>query len=378
MKVNPLRKLESLGQSIWIDFIRRDILDSGELLKLIKEDGVSGVTSNPSIFEKAIIESDDYDEAVHRLSNEGKQAAEIYDALTIEDITNTADLFRPTYKQKEGRDGFVSIEVSPHLAHDTEGTNAEARRLWQAVDRPNVMIKVPATVEGLPAIQQLIGEGININITLLFGLPRYRQVVDAYLSGLEKLCNQGKRLDQVASVASFFLSRIDVLVDPILEKIMQDKDHPKSELAGRIHGQLAIASAKAAYEIYEEIISSSRFRALALKGARPQCLLWASTSTKNPAYSDLKYIEPLIGPNTINTLPLETLAAYRDHGDPELRLKEGVSNAHWYLENLKELGIELDAVTQKLEDEGVEKFNKAYDLLIKRLGEKKKESFIMR
>jgi transaldolase len=378
MKVNPLRKLESLGQSIWIDFIRRDILDSGELLKLIKEDGVSGVTSNPSIFEKAIIESDDYDEAVHRLSNEGKQAAEIYDALTIEDITNTADLFRPTYEQKEGWDGFVSIEVSPHLAHDTEGTNAEARRLWQAVDRPNVMIKVPATVEGLPAIQQLIGEGININITLLFGLPRYRQVVDAYLSGLEKLCNQGKRLDQVASVASFFLSRIDVLVDPILEKIMQDKDHPKSELAGRIHGQLAIASAKAAYEIYEEIISSSRFRALALKGARPQCLLWASTSTKNPAYSDLKYIEPLIGPNTINTLPLETLAAYRDHGDPELRLKEGVSNAHWYLENLKELGIELDAVTQKLEDEGVEKFNKAYDLLIKRLGEKKKESFIMR
>ena len=370
---NSLQRLERFGQSIWMDFIRRGTIVSGELKQLIEEDGLSGVTSNPSIFEKAIAESHDYDEAIRALALEGKSVDEIYATLTVEDIQRTADLFRPVYDRLSGADGFVSLEVSPYLAHDTAGTIADARRLWAAVARPNAMIKVPATREGLPAIQQLIGEGININITLLFGLPRYRQVAEAYLAGLETLAAQRKPLKSVASVASFFLSRIDVLLDPRLEELIAT-DKSKADLAQQFHGQVAILSAKAAYEIYKEIFASERFRKLKAQGARTQRLLWASTSTKNPAYNDLKYVEALIGPETVDTVPLETLAAYRDHGEPAPRLANGAANASQTLRRLGEVGIDLEVTTQQLEDEGVKKFAKAFDVLMKTLKEKQAQT----
>ena len=303
MKSNPLLDLQNLGQSIWMDFIRRKMIRSGELRQLIEEDGISGVTSNPSIFEKAITESHDYDEAIRTLTLEGKTADEIYQLLMVEDIQMVADLLRPTFDQTGRRDGFVSLEVSPRLAHDTTGTIEEARQLWSLVNRPNAMIKVPATHEGLPAIRQLIGEGINVNITLLFGLTRYREVADAYITGLETLAAKGRELRQVASVASFFLSRIDVLLDPLFEK-MKLAGGLQADSAALLYGQVAIASAKVAYQIYQVIFGSDRFKKLANKGASPQRLLWASTSTKNPTDSDIKYIEPLIGPDTINTLPV--------------------------------------------------------------------------
>jgi transaldolase len=366
MAANPLLKFEALGQSIWLDLIGRGMFSTGELRRLIEEDGLRGVTSNPSIFEKAIAGSRDYDEAIRALIKQGKSADEIYQVLTVEDIRQAAELFRPDYERLNGADGFVSLEVSPRLAYDTVATIAEARRLWAAVDRPNVMIKVPATRQGLPAVRQLIGEGINVNVTLLFGLPRYREVAEAYVGGLEALAAQGRAIDRVASVASFFLSRIDVLLDPILDKMMQTGE-AKADLAKALRGKVAIASAKAAYQIYEEIFFSERFGRLKAQGARPQRLLWASTGTKNPAYGDTKYVEPLIGPETVNTLPLETLVAYRDHGHPAARLKEGVAEAHWVLQRLADVGIDLDATTQQLEDEGVQKFIQAYDALMKAL-----------
>jgi transaldolase len=370
MQENPLLKLETFGQSIWIDFIRRSTLTSGELRQFIEKDGVLGVTSNPSIFEKAIAGSHDYDSAIRTLALEDKNVEEIYQALTVEDIQRAADLFRPVYDRLEGADGFVSLEVSPRLAYDTPGTISEARRLWAAVNRPNVMIKVPATQAGLPAIYQLTAEGINVNVTLLFGLPRYRQVAEAFIAGLEARAAQGQPLRHVASVASFFLSRIDVLLDPVLEKTLQEEGS-LGELATALHGHLAIASARAAFQIYKEIFDGERFRKLVAQGARAQRLLWASTSTKNPAYSDVKYVEPLIGPETINTLPLETLEAYRHHGHPASRLTNCVAEALWMLERLPELGIHLDEVTQQLEDEGVQKFVKAFDLLMNTLTDKR-------
>ncbi len=373
IKENSLLKLEHFGQSIWMDFIRRGTIVSGELKQLIEDDGLGGVTSNPSIFEKAIAESHDYDEAIRALALEGKSVDQIYAALTVEDIQRTADLFRPVYDRLHGADGFVSLEVSPHVAHDTAATIADARRLWAAVARPTAMIKVPGTLEGLPAIQQLIGEGININVTLLFGLPRYRQVAEAYLAGLETLAARGKPLKSVASVASFFLSRIDVLLDPALEKLIAT-DKSKADLAGQFHGQVAILSAKAAYEIYKDIFASERFRKLKAQGARTQRLLWASTSTKNPAYNDLKYVEALIGPETVDTVPLETLAAYRDHGEPAPRLANGIANASLTLRRLREVGIDLDVATQQLEDEGVKKFAHAFDVLMQTLKEKRAQT----
>jgi len=363
MKPNPLLQLQDFGQSVWLDNLSRHLLTSGELRRLIEEDGLRGETSNPAIFEKAIDESHDYDDAVRALAREGKSAAEIYQALTVDDIQRAADLFRPDYDRLDGRDGFVSLEVSPHLADDTAGSIAEARRLWAAVDRPNVFIKIPATRAGLPAISQLIGEGISINITLLFGLGRYSEVAEAYLAGLEARAAQDQPLERVASVASFFLSRIDVLVDPMLEKTIQ-AGGSRAEVARSLHGQVAIASAKMAYQIYKGIFSSDRFRHLEARGARSQRVLWASTGTKNPAYSDVKYIEPLIGSETVNTMPLETIDAYRDHGQPKARLEEDVAEAGRVLDRLPELGIDLGAVTQQLEREGVDKFNKPYDRLM--------------
>lgn len=369
MNINPLLALESHGQSIWMDFISRGTISSGQLQRWIEEDGISGVTSNPSIFEKAIARSDDYDEAIRVLGLSGETPEEILRLLTVEDIQRVAYLLSPTYDRTDGRDGFVSLEVSPGLAHDTEGTIAEARELWTRVNRPNVMIKVPATLEGIPAIRELTGDGINVNITLLFGLSRYQEVADAYLGGLEILAAKKKPLKPVASVASFFLSRIDTFIDPVLEKIIKT-DTPQAGIAAQLHGQIAIASAKVAYEMYKEIFGSESFASLAKKGARAQKLLWASTSTKNPAYSDTKYMEALIGPDTINTVPVETLNAYRDRGHPEQTLDQEVREAYQLLDSLSSVGIDVDAVTQQLEDQGVEKFITAFNRLMLSIKEK--------
>lgn len=369
MKDNPLKQLGTLGQSIWLDYIRRDLIAGGGLRRLIEEDGVRGMTSNPSIFEKAIADSHDYDEDIRDMALKGKGAAAIYESISQRDVQSAADEFRPVYERTDGSDGYVSLEVNPHLACDTRGTTEEARRLWTALNRPNVFIKVPATAEGLPAIRQLISEGINVNVTLLFGLPRYRQVVEAYIAGIEARAAQGKPVKHVTSVASFFISRIDALVDPLLEKLVA-RGGREADLAKKARGRVAIASAKMAYQIFKEIFGGDRFGKLAARGARVQRLLWASTSTKNPDYGDVKYVEALIGPDTVNTAPPETLDAYRDHGEPEARLERDVGEARRLLGRLPELGVRIDTVTQQLEDEGVEKFNKPFDKLMETLSQR--------
>ena len=362
MTTNKVKQIHDYGQSIWLDFIDRNFIKSGELKKLIDEDGVRGVTSNPAIFEKSISGSDAYDEQIAELSRQGKRNDEIFYAVAIDDIKAATDLFQPLYEEEvEGADGFVSLEVSPLLARDTEGTIAQAMDLWEKVGRKNVMIKIPGTAEGLPAIRKCISEGININVTLLFGLPRYEEVTEAYISGLEDRLNAGKSINKIASVASFFLSRIDVVADPLL----QEKGF------GELKGEVAIASAKKAYQIYKRVFGSERFKKLEEKGARPQRVLWASTSSKDPAFSDVKYVEALIGPDTVDTIPMETLEAYRDHGNPENRLEQDLNKAHQTMEKLKEIGINIDEITQKLEDEGIEKFNKPYEKLLKAIDDQK-------
>jgi len=362
MKTNSLKQLVTLGQSIWLDYIRRDLITGGELKRLIEEDGLRGMTSNPSIFEKAIVESNDYDEDIHAQAQAGNDARTIYETISQRDVQSAADVFRPLYDRTDGVDGYVSLEVNPHLARDTQGTIDEARRLWAALDRPNVFIKVPATLEGLPAIRQLIGDGINVNVTLIFGLPRCREVAEAYIAGLEDRSAKGKPINRIASVASFFVSRIDALIDPLLAK----QDGAPAEKAC---GQVAIASARTAYQIYKEIFGSDRFKKLLAQGARAQRLLWASTGTKNPEYSDVKYIEALIGPDTVNTAPVETINAYRDHGEPQARIEQDVGKAAQLLNRLPTLGIDLNALTQQLEDEGVEKFNQPFDKLMEALSQ---------
>ncbi|QTR49109.1 transaldolase [Candidatus Thiothrix anitrata] len=360
MEHNPLQRLTIFGQSIWLDYIRRDLITSGELQRLIEEDDLRGITSNPAIFEKAITDSHAYDTAIRELAQQGNNAEAIYETLSQQDVQSAADAFRPLYDRTNGKDGYVSLEVNPHLAHNTDGTLQEARRLWAALNRPNVFIKIPATTAGLPAIQQLISEGINVNVTLLFGLPRYRQVAEAYIAGIETRLAQGESVQQVACVASFFVSRIDALLDPLLE----------TPAAQALRGQVAIASAKIAYQIYQEIFNSDRFGILEAQGANVQRLLWASTSSKNPAFSDIKYVEALIGADTVNTLPLETLNAYRAHGEPQARLEQGVAEARQVLAQLPALGIDLDQLTQQLEDEGVNKFNKPFDKLLNILAQR--------
>lgn len=372
MQENPLKKIKTFGQSIWLDYIRRDLITSGELQRLIDEDGISGITSNPSIFEKAIGESHIYDKSIHDHVLNKKNSIEIYESLSQQDVQNAADVFRAIYDQTDGMDGYVSLEVNPHLAHDTQGTIEEARRLWKALNRPNVLIKVPATSAGLPVIKQLISEGINVNVTLLFGLPRYRQVAEAYIAGLEERISQGKAVKHITSVASFFIGRIDTLIDPLLEKFI-DSAKTETEIAKMAHGQVAVSSAKAAYQIFKEIFSSTRFKILANLGASRQRLLWASTSTKNPDYRDIKYIESIIGSETINTIPLETINAYINHGNPKSRLEHDIETANMILERLPELGINIDTMTQQLEDEGVRKFNKPFDELMEDLSNKSSE-----
>jgi len=369
MNENPLKKLESLGQSIWLDYIRRDLIANGELQHLIDEDGLRGMTSNPAIFEKAIAESTIYDSVIQKMALDGKDVNTIYEAISQQDVQSAANVFKSLYEKTAGEDGYVSLEVNPHLAHDTAGTIEEGRRLWITLNRPNILIKVPATTEGLVAIRQLISDGINVNVTLLFGLPRYRAVAEAYVEGLEARVAMRKSIDQITSVASFFLSRIDTLVDPLLEKIMGLNDKTK-EMAKEAHGEVAISSAKAAYQIYKEVFGSIRFKKLSEKGARVQRLLWASTSNKNPEYSDIKYIEALIGASTVNTVPPQTIDAYRDHGDPKLRIEMDLEKANRVLKNLPKLGIDLEQVTQQLEDEGIRKFNEPFDKLMDALANK--------
>ena len=373
MNENPLSKLQAFGQSVWLDYIRRDLIVSGELHRMIEADGLRGMTSNPSIFEQAVAGSNGYDQDIRTMARKGLGATKIYEALVLSDVQSAADEFRLVYNKTDGKDGYVSLEVNPHLAHDTKGTIEEARHLWAALNRPNVFIKVPASTEGLPAIQQLISEGINVNVTLLFGLQRYRQVAEAYIAGIEARAAQGEPVQYVASVASFFVSRIDGLVDPLVEKFIA-QDGQEAVLARQARGQVAIASAKMAYRIYQELFGSNRFKKLAGQGARVQRLLWASTGTKNPDYSDVKYVEALIGEDTVNTIPLETLDAYRDHGDPKARLGKDVEQAARLLTRLPELGISLDAVTQQLEDEGVEKFTKPFDKLMEMVLQKARPS----
>jgi len=368
MKHNPLIQLETLGQSIWLDYIRRHLIASGELQRLIEEDGITGVTSNPAIFEKAIAGSHDYDQTIEQMKGDSPQA--IYNAISVEDIQQAADLFRPVYNRTQGRDGFVSLEVSPTLARDTQGTIQEARRLWHEVNRPNVLIKVPGTRQGIPAIQQLLSEGININITLLFSLNRYQEVANAYITALEARVQKGEAIDHIASVASFFLSRIDALVDPMLEARMQTTNLEVANAAKKAHGQVAIACARQAYQIYKNLYQGERFQKLIQQGAKTQRLLWASTSTKNPAYSDVKYVDSLIGPETINTIPMETLDAYRDHGQPALRLENALAESDAILRTLPTLGIDLTAITDQLEDEGIDKFDKPFKKLLSSIQEK--------
>jgi transaldolase len=360
-----LHELHALGQSVWLDYIRRGILDNGELEEMIRRYDLRGVTSNPSIFEQAIGDSDDYDDAFDFLAGDGADANEAYEALAVEDITRACDLFRAVYDESGGTDGFVSLEVSPHLAHDEEGTLAEARRLWQAVGRPNLMIKVPGTDAGLPVIEQLLAEGLNVNITLLFSVQNHERVMEAFLRGLERRQQAGEPLGHVASVASFFVSRVDSAVDAQLNKLGEAaRDEAAKQRALSLRGKAAVANAKLAYRRFQEVFSGERWDRLAAAGAQVQRPLWASTSTKNPDYRDVIYVEELIGPHTVNTMPLATVEAFADHGVAKVTVDQDVEGARADLAALAELGIDMDQVTDQLQREGVDKFAKSFRELL--------------
>jgi transaldolase len=358
--------LVAQGQSIWLDFITRELVRGGELKRLIEEDGLRGMTSNPTIFEKAIAAGSDYDAQVHELVEGGHDAAAVFDALSVRDIQDACDLFRPLYESTQGGDGFVSIEVTPLLARDTEGTLAEARRLWKMVNRPNVMVKVPGTAEGAPAVERLLAEGLNINITLLFSLANHERVMWNYINALEQRVAAGQPVERIASVASFFVSRVDTLVDKLLEQqiAQAEGDSARQERLRGLLGKAAIANARLAYARFEEIFGGERFAALKAKGAQVQRPLWASTSTKNPAYRDVLYVEQLIGPHTVNTLPLATIQAFADHGVVRPTLTEDIDEARAVMDALEQAGISYAAVTQQLEDEGVALFAKSYEQLL--------------
>ena len=349
-ETNPLLRLSQLGQSLWYDYITRDLVASGRLARLIAEDGLRGMTSNPTIFEKAIAGSRLYDEDIRRLSDQGRTAGEIFESLAVADVRAACDTFMPLYQQSAGADGFVSLEVSPTLANDTEGTMHEAERLWGAVARPNAMIKIPGTRAGLPAITHCIAAGINVNVTLLFSLERYAEVVEAFLAGLELRLSRGLSIQAIASVASFFVSRVDGKVDALLDRT---PGHP-------LRGKVAIANASMAYGLFERTLATPRWDRLAQEGARPQRPLWASTSTKDPRLSDVYYVEALAAPQTVNTLPPETFDAYRDHGDPAVRIQGSIAAAPAQLDALAEAGIDLKTVTRELEEDGVAKFGASY------------------
>ena len=369
---NPLVQLARHGQSFWLDNISRDLIASGRLSRLIEEDGLKGMTSNPAIFEKAIMGSTDYDDDIGLMAAQGRNAVEIYEALAVADIRQAADRLSAVYDATDGADGYVSLEVSPELADDTAGTIAEARRLWEEVDRGNVMIKVPATRAGIPAVRRLIGEGLNINVTLLFSRAVYETVAEAYIGGIEDRLAAGGAIGGTASVASFFISRIDTLVDALLAEREAQADDP--EVRGMIRGLIgktAIANGKTTYQLYKALYATPRWDALAEKGARPQRLLWASTSTKNPDYRDVLYVEELIGKDTINTLPDETLGAFRDHGRLSDTLEANIDEAGSVLANVEKAGISMDRVSAQLVEEGVRKFVDPFTKLMEAIEQKR-------
>ncbi|HUI75210.1 MAG TPA: transaldolase [Candidatus Acidoferrum sp.] len=362
---NPLKGLLSYGQSPWLDFIRRNILLNGDLKKMIRDDGLRGMTSNPAIFEKAIAGSDDYSDIINAPATKSLDLKSIYEKIAIRDVQDAADIFRTVYDESKARDGYVSLEVAPTLAYDTKATIDEARRLWKAVARPNVMIKVPGTNEGLPAIRQLLEEGVNINITLLFAQSVYEQVAEAYLNALEARAAKGQDLSRIASVASFFVSRIDTLVDNQIEaKLKSGADAKQKDLLGTIEGKVAIANARLTYAKYGELFGSPRWKALAAKGAQTQRLLWASTSTKNPKYRDVLYVEELIGADTVDTIPPATFDAFRDHGKLRNSLTDDLPGAQTTMNNLAKAGISMKEVTEKLVVDGVKLFEDAFFQLL--------------
>ena len=374
MSQNPLLRLAELGQSVWYDYIRRDLYQGPELRRLIDEDGLRGMTSNPTIFQQAIAATELYDDDVRRLGEQGLPPAEIFEGLAVEDVSRAADAFRKVYETAGGDDGFVSIEVGPHLADDTAGSVAEAHRLWQRCDRPNVMVKIPGTAAGVPAIRQCLAEGVNINITLLFSIERYREVMEAYLSAFEARVAAGQPVDRLRSVASFFVSRVDTNVDKKLDAVAADAGRPERQrqLARELRGKTGIANARLAYRAFEEVFSGERYARLRERGASRQRPLWASTSTKDPAYPDLYYVEALIAPDSIDTMPRETFEAYKDHGVPRVRIHDDLDRAQDVLDGLAELGIEESQVYDELEQEGVRKFSDSYDSLLETLAEKEK------
>jgi transaldolase len=363
---NPLQELLDYGQSMWLDYIRRDLFTTGKLKQLIEDDGLRGMTSNPSIFEKAIGESSLYDDILKSLAGrKDLDATAKFEQIAVRDIQAAADVLRGVYQQSNFRDGYVSLEVSPYLARQTKETIEEARRLWKTVQRENVMIKVPGTSEGIPAIRQLIGEGINVNVTLLFSQEVYETVAQSYVAGLEDLAARGGNLKKMAGVASFFISRIDTLVDSLLsEKIKSTNDASQKTFLESLQGKVAIANGKLAYQRYERIFSGSRWQALAAKGAQTQRVLWASTSTKNPKYRDVIYVEELIGPDTVNTMPPATVDAFRDHGRVRRSLTEDVPGAEKTMNDLARAGVSIKEVTDKLTDDGVKLFADAFDKLL--------------
>lgn len=361
--MNPLVELQKLGQSPWLDNIRRDQLVSGELARMVEDGDITGLTSNPSIFEQAIAESDAYEFQLRELVLSGKNAEQTFYSIAIEDIKEAADIFRPVYERTRGGDGYVSIEVSPRYANDTEATIRDAHQLWERIERPNLMIKIPATRAGLPAITETISHGINVNVTLIFSIDRYSDVMDAFMAGLEHRLMKGKSVEHIASVASFFVSRLDTLVDDLLqEKIMASPDISK-QLA-HLKGKAAVANARLAYRLFEQTRDGPRCSAIVDQGAQMQRPLWASTSTKNPAYSDILYIEELIGPNTVNTMPPKTLQAFKDHGKAESTIRKDVEQAGEIMDRLASTQIIMDVVTQKLEDDGVAAFFQSFENLL--------------
>jgi transaldolase len=371
---NPLLELQKQGQSVWLDYIRRDLITSGELKRLIDEDGLRGITSNPSIFEKAIAGSTDYAGFLDQLRVQGLSSGDIYERIAVRDIQDSADLLLPVYKATNKHDGYVSLEVSPTLARDTKGTIEEARRLWKTVGRPNIMIKVPGTDEGAPAVRQLISEGININITLLFAQEAYVKVAQAYIDGLEAAQKSGIDISGIASVASFFVSRIDSLVDSMIDERLKTATPPSQdqELLRSLHGKVAIANAKQAYRSYQQMIAGQRWKALAASGAQVQRLLWASTSTKNPKYRDVLYIEELIGPDTVNTIPPATMDAFRAHGKVARTLDADVATADVTMANLEKAGISMQKVTDQLLEEAIKLFADAFQKLLSAVEQQKR------
>jgi transaldolase len=367
--MNPLQQLAKLGQSIWLDYMRRDLVTTGELQKLIREDGLKGLTSNPTIFQKAVEGSRDYDDLFSEWAPRKASAGEVFEALAVRDIRDASRIFRPVWEETRRRDGFCSIEVSPTLAHDTEGTLTEARRLWKTLSVHNVLIKIPGTKEGVPAIEQAISEGINVNVTLLFSQEAYAQVAEAFIRGLEKRAARGEDVSQLAPVASFFVSRIDTLVEKFIAQREKAGATPEQKrLLDQVTGKVAIANAKQAYQRYQKIFSGARWKELAEKGAQTQRVLWASTGTKNPRYSDVLYVEELIGPETVNTVPPATLEAYRDHGKPRRTLDQGLDEADATMRALEKAGISMKEVTDQLVVEGVKSFADSFQALIAAVG----------